>query len=277
MLYRKISDKTSVPALGFGTFLLSGDDCVKAVNSAISSGYRLIDTAEAYGNEEEVGKGISLSAVPRSELTVVTKVNFKSYAKTRETIEKSLKKLKTDYLDLVLLHWPFADCYTAWRELEKLQKEGKIREIGVSNFEPDRLIDLISYNEVSPAVNQTETHLYSQRQTERRWEEKYGVSHMAYSPLGQGKADGMFAESEVKNLAEKYGKTPAQILLRKLVQEGIIAIPRSLDPRHIAENIDIFDFSLTEDEMSALRLLDKAAPMIGRLETPELVEMSRNW
>ncbi|WP_270842580.1 aldo/keto reductase [Mitsuokella multacida] len=185
-----------------------------------------------------MGNGIESSGVDRHELFLVTKVNFKSYEYTRETVEQSLRKLRTDYLDLVLLHWPFANYYAAWRELEKLHAEGKIRAIGVSSFEPDRLVDLIAYNSAKPAVNQIETHLYCQRQAEHEWEKKYGVAHMAYAPLGQGKANTMYNEPAVRELAAKYGKTPAQVLLRGL---------------------------------------DKATPMIGNPEKPELVEMSMNW
>lgn len=169
MLYQEIAQGVSMPLLGFGTFLNTGNDCERSVAEAICAGYRLIDTAEAYGNEQQVGYGIKAGGVDRSRLFLVTKVNFKSYAHTRATVENSLKQLGTDYLDLVLLHWPFADYYTAWRELEKLRDEGKIRAIGVSNFEPDRLVDLIAYNRVKPAVNQIETHLYCQRQAEHAW------------------------------------------------------------------------------------------------------------
>ena len=177
MLYQEIAQGVSMPLLGFGTFLNTGNDCERSVAEAICAGYRLIDTAEAYGNEQQVGYGIKAGGVDRSRLFLVTKVNFKSYAHTRATVENSLKQLGTDYLDLVLLHWPFADYYTAWRELENLRGEGKVRAIGVSNFEPDRLIDLIACNRVKPAVNQIETHLYFQRQTEHVWEKKYGVAH----------------------------------------------------------------------------------------------------
>ncbi len=277
MLYQEIAQGVSMPLLGFGTFLNTGDDCERSVAEAIRAGYRLIDTAEAYGNERQVGNGIKISGVDRRELFLVTKVNFKSYAHTRATVENSLRLLGADYLDLVLLHWPFADYYTAWRKLENLRDEGKIRTIGVSNFEPDRLIDLIAYNRVKPAVNQIETHLYCQRQTEHEWEKKYGVAHMAYAPLGQGRVNEMFAESVVQALAEKYGKMPAQILLRRTVQDGVTVIPKSIHAERIAENIHVFDFNLTEDEMSALRSLDKAAPMIGKPETPELVESAMKW
>lgn len=277
MLYQEIAPGVSMPLVGFGTFLNTGSDCERSVAEAIRAGYRLIDTAEAYGNEEQVGNGIRLSGVDRKELFIVTKVNFKSYGRTRETVENSLRLLGTGYLDLVLLHWPFADYYTAWRELEKLHTEGKIRAIGVSNFEPDRLIDLIAYNKIKPAVNQIETHLYCQRQAEHEWEKKYGVAHMAYAPLGQGHANEMFSEPVVREIAAKYGKTPAQILLRRTVQDGVTVIPKSVHSERIIENISIFDFELTAEEMAALRILDKASPMIGRSETPELVEMSMKW
>lgn len=277
MLYQEIAQGVSMPLLGFGTFLNTGNDCERSVADAICAGYRLIDTAEAYGNEQQVGNGIKASGVDRQALCLVTKVNFKSYAHARATVENSLRLLDTDYLDLVLLHWPFADYYTAWRELEKLHTEGKIRAIGVSNFEPDRLIDLIAYNCVKPAVNQIETHLYCQRQSKHAWEKKYGVAHMAYAPLGQGRANEMFAEPMVQALAEKYGKTPAQILLRRTIQDGVTVIPKSIHAARIAENIDVFDFELNADEMSSLRSLDKAAPMIGKPETPELVENAMKW
>lgn len=277
MLYQEIALGVSMPMLGFGTFLNCGTDCERSVADAIRTGYRLIDTAEAYGNEEQVGNGIESSGVDRHELFLVTKVNFKSYEYTRETVEQSLRKLRTDYLDLVLLHWPFANYYAAWRELEKLHAEGKIRAIGVSNFEPDRLVDLIAYNSAKPAVNQIETHLYCQRQAEHEWEKKYGVAHMAYAPLGQGKANTMYNETAVRELAAKYGKTPAQVLLRRSIQDGVTVIPKSVHAERIAENFDLFDFELTAEEMAVLRGLNKATPMIGNPEKPELVEMSMNW
>lgn len=216
-----------------------------------------------YGNEEAVGNGIRRSGIDRKELFLVTKVNFKSYDHTRETVEQSMRLLGTDYLDLVLLYWPFADYYRAWRELEALYRAGAVRAIGVSNFEPDRLVDLIAYNEVKPAVDQIETHLYCQRQTDHTWEEKYGVAHMAYAPLGQGKANEMFVEPVVRDIAAKYGKSPAQVLLRRTIQDGVTVIPKSVHEACIRENLDVFDFCLTAEEMDALRALDKAAPMLG--------------
>ncbi len=277
MICQEIAAGIRMPLLGFGTFLNTGERCAQTVATAIEAGYRLIDTAEAYGNEDEVGRGIKLSGIDRSELFLVTKVNFKSYGDPRKSVEASLRLLGTDVLDLVLLHWPFADYYAAWRALETLHTEGKIRAIGVSNFEPDRLVDLIAYNKVTPAVNQIETHLYCQRQKAHTWERKYRVAHMAYAPLGQGKANDMFAEPAVRELAAKYGKTPAQILLRRTIQDGVTVIPKSIHSDRIKENINIFDFELTAEEMRVLQALDKAAPMIGTPEKPELVEMAMQW
>lgn len=201
-----LNNKIQMPMLGFGTFLMGGSECEESVLAAIRSGYRMIDTAEAYGNEETVGSAIVKSGIPREELFLVTKVNFRSYENTRETVEASLNKLKTSYLDLVLLHWPFGNYYAAWRELEKMYHEGKIRAIGVSNFDPGRLIDLIEFNEVVPAVNQIETHLLCQRRAEHEWLEKYHVQHMAYAPLGQGRKNEMFENPDLVQIAKTHVK-----------------------------------------------------------------------
>ncbi len=277
MEYLTLNNGIKMPLVGFGTFMLSGDTCANAVADAIENGYRMIDTAEAYGNEKEVGRGIKISGIDRSELFIVTKVNFRSYENAEQTVMQSLKNLQTDYIDLLLLHWPFANYYAAWRTLEKLYKDGKIRAIGVSNFEPDQLLDLIAYNNVIPAVNQIETNLYCQRSVERSWMDKKQVAHMSYAPLGQGNRNEMFQEPAVRALAEKYGKTPAQIMLRFLTQKGITVIPRSTQTEHIKENIDIFDFALTDEETAQLSALDKKEPLIGKPETPELVEFSLTW
>ena len=272
-----LNNGIQMPLVGFGTFMLGGESCKNAVAEAIKNGYRLIDTAEAYGNEKEVGEGIRQSGIDRKELFLVTKVNFKSYENAEQTVMQSLANLQTDYIDLLLLHWPFANYYAAWRTLEKLYAAGKVRAIGVSNFEPDQLLDLIAYNQVIPAVNQIETNLYCQRSTERGWMDKKQVAHMAYAPLGQGNRSEMFQEPVVLAFAAKYAKTPAQILLRFLTQKGIVVIPRSAQPEHIKENFDLFDFELTTDEMAQLSALDKKEPLIGRPETPELVEFSLTW
>lgn len=277
MIYRTLNNGIRIPMLGFGTFKASGEECEASVLAAIRAGYRLIDTAEAYGNEEYVGNAIAGSGVPREELFITTKVNFRSYENARTVVEQSLVKLQVEYLDLVLLHWPFGNYYAGWRQLEELYEEGKIRAIGVSNFNPDRLIDLISFNKVTPVINQIETHLYCQRKSDHSWEDKYGVAHQAYAPLGQGKANKMFEEEAVQRLAAKYGKTPAQILLRFLVQSDVVVIPKSVHVARIQENIDIFDFELTSEEVAVLSALDQVAPMTGTPERPEKVERAMTW
>lgn len=277
MEYLTLNNGVQMPLVGFGTFMLGGETCKNAVATAIENGYRMIDTAEAYGNEKEVGEGIKQSGIDRKELFLVTKVNFKSYENAEQTVIQSLENLQTDYIDLLLLHWPFANYYAAWRALEKLYDAGKVRAIGVSNFEPDQLLDLIAYNKIIPAVNQIETNIYCQRSTERSWMDKKQVAHMAYAPLGQGNRNEMFNEPVVLALTKKYNKTPAQILLRFLTQKGIAVIPRSTQPEHIKENFDLFDFTLTADEMTQLAALDRKEPLIGKPETPELVEFSLTW
>lgn len=277
MEFITLNNGLSMPLLGFGTFQMNGDTCRDAVCAAIQTGYRLIDTAEAYGNEAAVGQGIQASGIPRSDLFLVTKVNFRSYDHARDTVLTSLDKLQTDYLDLVLLHWPFGNYYAAWRELEQLHEEGIIRAIGISNFDPDRMIDLMQFHHVTPAVNQLETNLHCQRQTEREWLTKYQVQPMAYAPLGQGQREKMFTEPQVLALAERYGKTPGQILLRFLTQQQIVAIPKSVHPERMAENLASFDFALTQEELEALRKRDLNLPMIGKAEVPEFVEFAMTW
>ena len=272
-----LNNGIEMPKLGFGTFLMNGIECEESVLTALTNGYRMIDTAEAYGNEEAVGNAIVKSGILREELFIVTKVNFRSYENTRETVEASLEKLKTGYLDLVLLHWPFGNYYKAWRELEMLHKEGKIRSIGVSNFEPDRLIDLIEFNEIVPAVNQIETHLLCQRQKEHQWLEKYHVQHMAYAPLGQGRKNEMFENPVLTAIAKSHGKTAAQVALRFLIQNDVVIIPKSVHEKRIIENSELFDFELNPSEMEQLKQMDTAKPMIGNPENPHLVETAMKW
>lgn len=277
MEFIQLNNGIKMPILGLGTFLNNGNSCEEAVYKAIRKGYRLIDTAEAYGNEEAVGNGIKKSGIERKELFIVTKVNFKSYEDTRTALLNSLKKLQLDYIDLLLLHWPFGNYYLAWREFEKLYEEGVVRSIGISNFEPDRMIDLINFNKVVPMVNQIETHLFCQRKIENQWLKKYDVQHMSYAPLGQGKNNKMFDLPEINVISEKYNKTPAQILLRFLTQQGIVVIPKSNSEEHIEENINIFDFKLTDNEMEILKNLDTETPLIGNPSDPELVESAMKW
>ena len=272
-----MNNGVEIPVLGFGTFRTAQEETEKSVLTAIESGYRLIDTAEAYHNEEYVGNAIAACGVPREELFITTKVTFRAFDDARTSVENSLRYMRLDYLDLVLLHWPFGNYYAAWRTLEKMQEEGKIRAIGVSNFNPDRFIDLIHYNKVTPAINQIETNLYCQRQAEHVWEDKYGITHQSYAPLGQNRANEMFEEPIVKMIAEKYGKTPAQVCLRFMIEEKVAVIPKSTHANRIKENIDVFDFALTETEIAALRTLDKKMNVAGNPENPEKVEIAMSW
>lgn len=274
----KLNNGVEMPMLGFGTFLINDPaTCEKSVIEAIHAGYRLIDTAEAYGNEESVGNALVKCGVPRNELFIATKVNFRSYENTKTTVNDSLKKLKVEYLDLVLLHWPFGNYYAAWRELESLYEAGKIRAIGISNFDPDRIIDLISFNKVIPVINQIETHLLCQRRAEHEWLKKYNVQHQAYAPLGQGRKNEMFENPALISIAQAHGKTPAQVALRFLIQSNVIVIPKSTHIERIRENINIFDFNLTNEEMIQLRAMDTTLPMIGNPENPEMVEAAMKW
>ena len=284
MLTKKLNNGVEMPMIGFGTYQVTDpEECKNSVLTAIRAGYRLIDTAVAYGNEEAVGAGIRAALdegiVKREDLFITTKMWFRSYETEdcRKAMEASLQKLGLDYIDMVLLHWPYGNVYAAWRVLEEYYEAGKIRAIGVSNMEADRLIDLITFNKVKPALNQIETHLYCQRQEEKTWLQKYEVAHQAYAPLGQGRANEMFSEEAVKEITAKYGKTPAQVLLRFLIQSDVAVIPKSVHEERIKENIDVFDFELAEDEMTVLKKLDKASPMIGRPEEPDKVEFAMTW
>lgn len=271
MIYQELNNGVQMPLLGFGTFQATDEVCEESVLTAIRTGYRLIDTAQAYGNEEAVGRALAKCGVPREELFITTKVDYRAYDRARASVEESLVKLGLEYLDLVLLHWPYGNYYAAWRALEELYREGKIRAIGVSNFNPDRLVDLTSFNEVVPAVNQIETHLYCQRKAHHEWEEKLGVVWQGYMPLGRGRALEMFEEEPVRKAAEKYGKTPAQVLLRFLLQSGVSVIPKSVHEERIAENFDLFDFALTAEEMESLTLLDREMILVGNPEDPQRV------
>jgi len=217
--------------------------------------------------------------VPRDQLFITTKVWFRSYehADAERSILESLRKLKVDYIDLVLLHWPFGNYYAAYRVLESFYAAKKIRAIGVSNFNPDRLIDLIKFNKVVPAVNQVETNLLYQQEDSNRWMKKYNVRHQAYAPLGQGKKNQMYENPALVKIAKKYGKSPQQIALKFQLQRGIIVIPKSQHVERIRENFSLFDFVLTEAEMKTLRGMDEKVPLTGAPENPELVETAMTW
>ncbi len=276
----KLYNGVEMPMVGYGTYKVTDEkECIESVACAARTGYRLFDTAQLYRNEEVVGKAIAQCGVPRKDLFITTKVWITNYEAgiCRASVEESLRKMNLNYFDMVLLHWPFGNTYAAWRDLEALYEEGKIRAIGVSNFSPARMIDLIQFNKIKPMVNQIETHLYCQQKEAHQWLTKYGVAHQAYSPLGQGKANEMFAEPFVKEIAKAHGKTETQILLRLLIQSGVAIIPKSSHEERIRQNYDLFDFELTEKEMEKLQSLDRALPLIGTPEDPNKAIDALTW
>ena len=275
MKTRTLNTGYEMPLVGFGTYQLTDPKADEiAIITAIESGYRLIDTAQAYKNEEIVGKALSHCQVPRNDLFITTKSWFSNCPgdKCRKSLEESLRKLDLDYVDLVLLHWPYNDVYQAWRSLEKAQHDGLVRSIGVSNFMPSQLIDLICFNDVTPAVNQVETHLYCQYRELQNVMRRYGVAHQAYSPFGRNRNMDMYKEDAVTVAAQKYGKTPHQIALRFLVQSGISVLPKSSHADRIKNNADIFDFVLTDDEMKTLAALDKEDVLVGNSQDATYTE-----
>lgn len=253
----KLNNGVEMPMLGYGVFLVSPEECERCVLDAISVGYRLIDTAQAYYNEEGVGAAISKCGVPRNELFLTTKVWISNAgeANAARSIDESLHKLKTDYVDLLLIHQPFGDYYGTYRALEKAYKEGKARAIGLSNFYDARFVDLVENMEVKPAVLQLETHVFSQQRKMRELIKDYGTQLMAWGPLTQG-TDGIFTNETLKAIGDKYGKTNAQVALKFLLNEGIVAIPKSTHKERMASNLAIDDFKLSEEDMETIRKMD---------------------
>ena len=253
----KLNNGVEMPMLGYGVFLVSPEECERCVLDAISVGYRLIDTAQAYYNEEGVGAAISKCGVPRNELFLTTKVWISNAgeANAARSIDESLHKLKTDYVDLLLIHQPFGDYYGTYRALEKAYKEGKARAIGLSNFYDARFVDLVENMEVKPAVLQLETHVFSQQRKMRELIKDYGTQLMAWGPLAQG-TDGIFTNETLKAIGDKYGKTNAQVALKFLLNEGIVAIPKSIHKERMASNLAIDDFKLSEEDMETIRKMD---------------------
>ena len=259
MEYVTLNNGVNMPAVGFGVFQITDkEECIKVVLDAINAGYRLIDTAQSYGNEEAVGDAISKSSMPREELFVTTKVWISNggYDKAKKSIESSLKKMKLDYLDLVLIHQPLNDYYGTYRAMEELYKEGKIKAIGVSNFYPDRLVDLALFNEVTPAVNQIEINPFNQQILAQDYNSKYGVQLQAWAPFAEGR-NGIFDNTILKAIGDKYDKSIAQVILRWLLQRGIVPLSKTVNKERMLQNIDIFDFELTKDDMDKISDLDK--------------------
>ena len=274
MIYVELNNGVKMPILGYGVFQITDPkECERCVLDAIDVGYRLIDTAQAYGNEEAVGNAIKKCDVPREELFITTKVWISNagYENAKKSIEESLKKLQLDYLDLLLIHQPFNDYYGTYRAMEELHKEGKIRAIGLSNFYPDRLIDLIKFNEVVPAVNQVETHVFNQQVKAQEIMKKYGVQIQAWAPFAEGK-NNLFSNETLKSVGDKYNKSVAQVALRYLIQRGVSVLPKSVNKDRMKENFNVFDFELTEEDMNLIASLDTENSLFFSHYDPQTVE-----
>lgn len=270
----KLNNGIEMPLLGFGVFQVTDlAECERCVADAIETGYRLIDTAASYMNEEAVGRAIKRSGIAREELFITTKLWIQSngYDGTKKAFGRSLKKLQLDYLDLYLIHQPFGDVYGEWRAMEELYKEGKVRAIGVSNFHPDRLIDLIVHNDVAPAVNQVETHPFHQQLATQDFLTAQNVQMESWGPFAEGKND-IFSNELLASIAGKHGKSIAQVILRWLTQRGVVAIPKSVRKDRMTENFDIFDFQLNADDMEAIKTLDMKASAFFDHRDPAMVK-----
>ncbi len=273
MEYVTLNNGVRMPKLGYGVYQVSGEDCARCVLDAISVGYRAIDTAQSYGNEEAVGDAVQKSGILRQDLFLTTKIwiSNNGYEAAKASIDRSLRRLKTDYIDLLLIHQPFGDYYGSYRAMEEAYKAGKLRAIGVSNFYPDRLIDLCSFVEVVPAVNQVETHVFHQQQAAHTIMEKYGVQHESWGPFAEGRKD-FFSNPVLNEIGAAHGKSAAQAALRFLLQSGVVVIPKSTHKERMAQNIDVFDFSLSEEEMARLRALDEKESLFFSHYDPATVE-----
>ena len=274
MNYVTLSNGVKMPQLGYGVYQVTPEECERCVRDALEVGYRSIDTAQAYYNEEQVGAAIAASGVAREDIFLTSKVWLEhfGYEQTRASVEESLRKLKTDYLDLMLLHQPFGDAFGAWHALEDLYEEGKLRAIGISNFYVDRLVEFCEFNRIKPMVNQMETHPLDQQVELMEWEEKYGVQHEAWAPFGEGRG-GLFQNEVLAAIAAAHGKTTAQVMLRWNLQRGVVVIPKSVHRERMVENLDVFDFELAADEMARIAALDTKTSSFFSHDDPETVAM----
>ena len=274
----QLANGVIMPQLGYGVYQVSPEECERCVLDAISMGYRSIDTAQAYHNEEGVGEALSKCGINRKELFITTKVWIRNYGeeKAYESVLESLRKLKTDYIDLLLLHQPFNDYYGAWRALERAYKEGLVRAIGVSNFYPDRFIDLASHVEIKPMVNQVETHVFNQQIEAQEIMERFDCRIMSWGPFAEGKND-FFNNEALASIGAKYGKSVAHTALRYLLQRGVILIPKSSHKERMQQNLDIFDFELAEEDMLSIRKLDLGHSLFFSHYDPATVQMMMDW
>ena len=267
-----------MPQIGCGVYQVSPAECERCVSDALSVGYRMIDTAQAYHNEEGVGAAVKKSGIARDELFLVSKVWISNYGfeKAKASIDESLRKLGTDYIDLMLLHQPFCDRYGAYRALEAAYKEGKVRAIGVSNFYPDHFIDLASNVDIVPAVNQVETHVFDQQIEAQGYMKEFGTHMMAWAPLAEGR-NNFFTNPVLEAIGKKYGKSVAQVALRWLIQRDVIIIPKSVHVERMQQNLDIFDFELSQEDMTAIAALDTKQSLFFNHHAPEVVKMFMGW
>lgn len=274
MEYITLNNGVKMPMLGYGVYQVNAAETERCVRDAIDVGYRHIDTAQAYGNEEGVGKAIENCGVPREEIFLTTKiwVSNGGYEKAKASIQDSMEKLKTDCIDLLLIHQPFNDYYGTYRAMEEAYKDGKVRAIGVSNFYPDRLVDLCQFVEIKPAINQVETHVFCQQKQAHEIMKKYGVQHESWGPFAEGRND-FFTNPVLMEIGKKHGKTAAQTALRFLIQSGVVVIPKSTHKERMMENRNVFDFALDEDDMVAIQALDQAESLFFSHYDPATVEM----
>lgn len=273
-----LNNGVEMPIIGYGVFQVAPDECERCVSDALKTGYRMIDTAQAYHNEEGVGAAVKKSGIPRDELFLVSKIWISNYGyeKAKASIDESLRKLGTDYVDLMLLHQPFCDRYGAYRALEAAYKEGKVRAIGVSNFYPDHFIDLANNVEIAPAVNQIETHVFDQQTEAQKYMTEFGTHVMAWGPLAEGR-NNFFTNPELASIGDKYGKSIAQVALRWLTQRNIIIIPKSVHIERMQQNLDIFDFTLSDEDMATIAALDTGKSLFFDHHDPETVKMFMGW
>ncbi|MBD5266841.1 MAG: aldo/keto reductase [Bacteroides sp.] len=274
----KLSNGVEMPQVGYGVYQVDPAECERCVSDALKVGYRMIDTAQAYHNEEGVGAAIAKSGIPREELFIVSKIWISNYGyeKAKASIDESLRKLGTGYIDLMLLHQPFCDRYGAYRALEEAYKEGKLRAIGVSNFYPDHFIDLASNVEIPPMVNQVETHVFDQQIQAQKYMEEFNCRIMSWGPLAEGR-NNFFTNPALEAIGKKYGKSVAQVALRWLVQRGVIIIPKSVHIERMEQNLDIFDFTLSDEDMAEIAKLDTGKSLFFDHHDGEVTKMFMGW
>lgn len=273
MEYVQLNNGLKMPILGYGVYQVTKEECERCVLDALKTGYRLIDTAQSYFNEEEVGNAIVKSGIPREEIFLTTKVwvEHYGYEETKKSIYESMRKLQTEYIDLMLLHQPFSDYYGAYRALEELYQEGVLKAIGVSNFYPDRLVDIANFANIVPMVNQVETHVLNQQTEAKKWMDKYEVQIEAWAPFGEGRG-GLFANPVLTAIGEKYGKTSAQVMLRWNIQRGVVVLPKSTHIERMEQNFNVFDFALSDEDMALIAALDTQTSSFFSHYDPNMVE-----